>query len=114
MIAAPFLTALITLVNFVALLELVRALLGGKAGAGQSLLLDVINIWFANFIAFALWFWNIDEGGQAKLGLGLRESPDFQFPQYVLPKIVDGEWIPGFIDYVFVSSNGRDAPITSG
>ena len=80
----------------------------------QSLLLDAINIWFTNVIAFALWFWNIDEGGQAKLGLGLRESPDFQFPQYVLPKIVDGEWIPGFIDYVFVSSNGRDAPITSG
>ena len=58
--AAIILTALITISNFAALFELVRALLSGKAGAGPSLLLDAVNIWATNVIAFALWFWNID------------------------------------------------------
>ena len=106
---AMILTALITFMNFVALLELVRALLGGKGGAGQSLLLDALNIWTTNVIAFALWFWNIDRGGPALRGLGLHKSQDFLFPQYALPTPQDGEWSPGFVDYVFLSFTNATA-----
>jgi hypothetical protein len=42
---ALVLTAIITLMNFGALFELVRALFAGRAGSGQTLLLDALNIW---------------------------------------------------------------------
>lgn len=106
---AIVLTALVTFMNFIALLELVRALLSGKGGAGQSLLLDAINIWTTNVIAFALWFWNIDRGGPALRGLGRHQSQDFLFPQYALPTPNDGEWSPGFVDYVFLSFTNATA-----
>jgi hypothetical protein len=106
---AIILTALITFMNFIALLELVRALLSGKGGAGQSLLLDAINIWTTNVIAFALWFWNIDRGGPALRGLGLHKSQDFLFPQYALPTPHDGEWSPGFVDYIFLAFTNATA-----
>ena len=106
---AMILTALVTFMNFIALLELVRALLSGKGGGGQSLLLDAINIWTTNIIAFALWFWNIDRGGPALRGLGLHKSQDFLFPQYALATPNDGEWSPGFIDYVFLSFTNATA-----
>ncbi len=49
------LTALVTAMNFGALILLVRALLSGHAGTtGQTLLLDALNIWVTNVIAFAL------------------------------------------------------------
>ncbi len=52
--------------NSCSLLYLVKALISGHSGSsGQSLLLDAINIWGTNVIAFALWFWNIDRGGPA-------------------------------------------------
>ena len=106
---AMILTALVTFMNFIALLELVRALLSGKGGAGQSLLLDAINIWTTNVIAFALWFWNIDRGGPALRGMGLHKSQDFLFPQYALPTPNEGEWSPGFVDYVFLAFTNATA-----
>ena len=107
--AAIFLTALITLSNFAALFELVRALLSGKAGAGPSLLLDAVNIWATNVIAFALWFWNIDRGGPALRGLGEHNSQDFLFPQMTMASAKGADWMPGFIDYVFVAFTNATA-----
>ena len=67
---AVALTILVTVMNFASLLYLVKALLGGHSGnSGQTLLLDALNIWATNVIAFALWFWNIDRGGPASQGL---------------------------------------------
>ena len=64
---------------------------------------------FMNVIAFALWFWNIDRGGPALRGLGRHQSQDFLFPQYALPTPNDGEWSPGFVDYVFLSFTNATA-----
>ena len=106
---AIILTALITIMNFAALIELVRALLSGKGGSGQSLLLDAINIWTTNIIAFALWFWNIDRGGPALRGMSIHQRTDFLFPQYSLPVKSNDEWSPGFVDYVFLSFTNATA-----
>lgn len=107
--SAILLTALITLMNFGSLLLLVQALLGGKAGpSGQTLLLDALNIWATNVIAFALWFWSIDRGGPAARGLIAREIDDFVFPQMTM----DGSktvWSPGFVDYLYVSFTNATA-----
>ena len=106
---AIVLTALITVMNFGALLDLIHALLGGKAGIGQSLLLDAINLWVTNIIAFALWFWNIDRGGPALRGLSNNPRPDFLFPQYSLARPAEGDWVPGFVDYVFLAFTNATA-----
>ena len=107
--AAILLTALVTLMNFGALADLVRALLAGKAGGGSSLLLDALNIWTTNVITFALWFWNIDHGGPAARGLTHTDSYDFLFPQMTLPQFAEKEWVPGFVDYLFLSFTNATA-----
>ncbi len=107
--AAVGLTALITLMNLGSLLQLVSALIGGKAGAnGQTLLLDAVNIWVTNMIAFALWFWTIDRGGPAAGAQVEKETSDFLFPQMTNAAAAP-HWTPGFIDYLFLSFTNATA-----
>ena len=106
-VAAIVLTALVTLSNFAALFELVRALLAGKAGAAPLLLLDAINIWITNVLAFALWFWNIDRGGPALRGLHQTGKQDFLFPQVTSHTPIG--WTPGFVDYLFLAFTNATA-----
>jgi hypothetical protein len=101
---ALVLTAIVTLMNFGALFELVRALFAGRAGTGQTLLLDALNIWTTNVISFALWFWNIDRGGPAVRGLVQAKHPDFLFTQHtMLHDETCLHWSPGFVDYLFLA-----------
>ena len=105
---ALLLTALVTVMNFGSLLLLVRALLGGHLGApGQTLLLDAINIWATNVIAFALWYWSIDRGGPASKGVTPISQDDFLFPQMALESCKD--WSPGFPDYLYLSFTNATA-----
>ncbi len=107
--AAVGLTALVTLMNFGALLLLVRALLSGHVGAsGQTLLLDALNIWVTNVIAFALWYWSIDRGGPAARGIVLTEVNDFLFPQMQQPQQY-ANWSPGFVDYLYLAFTNASA-----
>lgn len=106
---AVVLTALVTLMNFGALALLVKALLSGHTGAsGQTLLLDAVNIWTTNVIAFALWFWSIDRGGPAARGISVREVDDFLFPQMTID-VYRANWSPGFADYLYVSFTNATA-----
>ena len=105
---ALLLTVIVMAINFDALLSVIRALLHGAKG-GQSLLLDALNIWFANVVIFALWFWNIDRGGPALRGLGAKGSPDFLFPQMLGRGDGDPDWTPGFVDYFYVSFTNATA-----
>jgi uncharacterized membrane protein len=100
---ALMLTALVSATNFGSLVELVGELIGGKLTVpGQSLLVDAMNIWATNVIAFALWFWNLDRGGPASAHLPNDRGPDFLFPQSTRPELKKS-WSPGFIDYFYVS-----------
>lgn len=103
------LTALVTVMNFATLTFLVRALLDARAAqTGQTLLLDALNIWTTNVIAFALWFWSIDRGGPASRGLVEHPTGDFLFPQMTLDQ-VKNTWSPGFIDYLYLSFTNATA-----
>lgn len=55
------LTGLVNVANLLALYGLVRAMISGHAGNGQTLLLDSLNIWITNVIVFALWYWNLED-----------------------------------------------------
>ena len=95
--------------NFIALFFLLRALLGGHAGDARSLLIDAVNIWLTNVIAFALWYWSIDRGGPASRDLTTHSMPDFLFPQMTMDDPRFTSWSPGFVDYLFLSFTNATA-----
>lgn len=108
--AALVLTMLVTLINTLALAELVRALLAGKAGSAPMLLLDALNIWTTNVIIFALWYWSADRGGPALRSFRSERGADFLFPQMTLEsKTSDAPFVPGFVDYLFLSFTNATA-----
>jgi len=107
--AAIALTALITVMNFIALFFLVKALLGGHAGNARTLLVDAVNIWWTNVVAFTLWYWSIDRGGPAARGLSAHTMPDFLFPQMTMDDPRLEGWSPGFVDYLFLSFTNATA-----
>lgn len=109
--AAIILTALITVMNCGSLVQLLAALLDGAAKTnGHTLLLDAVNLWSTNVIAFTLWFWSMDRGGPASRGIARKEVDDFLFPQMTFGN-ADGaqKWSPGFIDYMFLSFTNATA-----
>jgi hypothetical protein len=109
--SALLLTAVITLINFGALIELVHRLLHGTASKeGQTLLLDALNIWGTNVIVFGLWYWSTDRGGPAARGLAPIEKCDFLFPQMTMDGATRPKgWSPGFVDYLFLSFTNATA-----
>lgn len=107
--AALGLTVLITVLNFIALYYLIKALLGGHGGTAQTLLVDAVNIWGTNIIAFALWFWTMDRGGPASRGVSSKAQPDLLFPQMSMTDPRYQDWSPGFIDYLFVAFTNATA-----
>ena len=111
------LTAVITVMNSLSLLKVIRQLLLGHFGAnGVALLLDAIKIWTINFVAFALWYWTLDRGGPAARGITRHNRPDFLFPQMTLDRSAsstvdpgDEAWSPGFVDYLFLAFTNASA-----
>jgi hypothetical protein len=67
---------------------------------------DAGLIWFANTVTFAVWYWEIDEGGPGKRHSDAHNSEDFQFPQDQ-----DGAsgWSSDFVDYLFLAFNQSTA-----
>lgn len=106
---ALVLTAVVSVTNFASLVALVSELVRGKLTVpGQSLLLDAMNIWATNVIAFALWFWNLDRGGPALCHIGTESAGDFLFPQMMKAELEEN-WSPGFVDYFYLSFTNATA-----
>lgn len=108
---ATILTAFSTLINVIALALLMQAIVKGHAGSGQTLLLDSVNIWVTNVVVFALWYWILDRGGPSSRGLVPDHKRDFLFTQQQLNDQVQGfsDWLPGFIDYLFLAYTNATA-----
>ena len=103
------LAAILSLMNAGALFGLVRALLHGRASNGTTLLIDALNIWITNVIVFALWFWSTDRGGPPTCGLVKRVDADFLFPQMTFDERAARAWLPGFVDYLYLSFTNATA-----
>ena len=72
---------------------------------GPSVLLVAFEVWITNVIAFAILYWELDDGGPvARRVLGTNdEAPqDFLFPQQGVERLAAG-WKPVFFDYVTFS-----------
>jgi uncharacterized membrane protein len=99
------LIALVGAANALALGLLVHYLLRGGRAGGADLLVSAITIWLTNVLVFALWYWELDDGGPGRRavrgGVG-----DFRFPQQ---QGVAGSWTPGFVDYLYLSFTNATA-----
>ena len=100
--------AIITLALIGSVGLLVRTLPGQKQ-APLPLLLSGAELWLANVLVFALWYWRLDGGGpntrDRRPEFGSRS---FVFPQMQIEKIERGRfgaegWRPGFVDYLFIA-----------
>ncbi len=101
------LIALITVVNGVAALRLLKGILTRSPfDSAHDLLTIGAVIWLTNVIAFALWYWDLDAGGAADRAAGAtRVRPALVFPEMSLREHVPSGWYPQFVDYLAASFN---------
>ena len=91
----------LALVNQVYVVIIVVQLVNGQID-GPSILLTAFAVWITNVIAYALVYWELDQGGPyARRIDGVRDDApqDFQFPQ----QQNGASWDPVFFDYAFFS-----------
>jgi len=105
------LIGLVSMVNLYSLVELVHDLLrGGKPpGGGHALILAGVVLWGTNVLLFGLWYWELDRGGPMRRMLVREAKPDFLFPQMTEKKLAPEGWLPGLIDYLYVSFTNATA-----
>ena len=87
---------------------LVEALIDHSLDA-VTLLISGVLLWASNILTFALWYWEIDGGGPAHRHATGCGSTDFAFPQKVLGGDALANWMPDFVDYVFLAFNTNTA-----
>jgi uncharacterized membrane protein len=109
------LIAVLNFYNMMSVILLVNDLVNPHAKHHGVTAADLLRsgglIWSTNVIVFALWFWEIDEGGSelrddASVRVTDAEA-DFLFPQIMLlqskAKCVPHTWRPMFLDYLYLS-----------
>ena len=76
--------------------------------AGQLLIAGAM-VWLSNNVAFALLYWEFDDGGPAVRAHGLPPHPDFAFPHQLNPDLAPPGWKPQFLDYLYVAFTTANA-----
>jgi uncharacterized membrane protein len=88
-------------------LILLIAALPDHKEAPKELLKSAAALWISNILVFASWYWRLDAGGPHERELrGVHTEGAFLFPQMTLD---DPDWIPGFVDYLFLAFNTSTA-----
>ncbi len=99
------LIVLISVANIYALERLSHELLiGGRVSNGHALIRAAINIYLTNIIVFALLYWEIDGSGPLKRTWQELRNRDFLFPQMTTPDFAPLNWVPRFVDYLYLSA----------
>jgi hypothetical protein len=112
---------MIALTNLVSLVLLVGQLVASSTSHGRLLLLAAGQVWVTNVIVFAAAYWELDRGGPvARTRTDRRHlaAADFRFTQDedadTAPEVAAGssqanDWVPSFIDYLYVSLTNSSA-----
>lgn len=100
---------IITLALIAALIRLVKGIPEHLETPG-ALLRSAIALWVSNILISALWYWKLDAGGPLRRELpnGMASS-SFLFPQMSGKAGGDPEWVPNFVDYLFLAFNTSTA-----
>ena len=99
------LIAIVAVINVFSLIFLVRALIFEHTTLLQAnqLLQSGFTIYVTNIFMFALLYWEMDGGGPDRRP-GVGRARDFLFPQMIHPAITKEGWLPGFTDYLYLST----------
>ncbi len=103
------LIALVSFTNIVSLVLLCHYLLRGGKANGHPLILGGIVLWVTNVLLFGLWYWQLDRGGPIERALSTGLFPDFLFPQMQEKHFAPPDWMPGLVDYLYVSLTNATA-----
>jgi hypothetical protein len=107
----------LTLIGFVSAANIVSLYLlchfllhhGTREVNGDALIRSGMALWITNVLLFALWYWELDRGGPLDRALGTGAFPDFLFPQMTERKFAPPHWMPGLVDYLYVSFTNATA-----
>ncbi len=108
-VASLLLIALVNVATVASLALLVHAVLSGEPVSGRTLIFSGIQIWLTLILVFALWYWELDRGGPTVRGGAEERTPDFLFPQMGTHELGQADWMPVFLDYLYVSFTNATA-----
>jgi uncharacterized membrane protein len=98
------LIGVISAINIFSLILLLDALFVGHTEvSGRSLLLNGLAVYATNVLLFALWYWEMDGNGPDRR-TSMQAKRDFLFPQMIHVKYAGDNWLPGFGDYLYLST----------
>jgi hypothetical protein len=102
---ALLLVSVVAAINIFSLIFLVQELMYGQFQGtnGHVLLQSGLTIYVTNIFMFALLYWEMDGGGPDKR-VAEEKKRDFVFPQMLHSNISGPMWLPGFIDYMYLSA----------
>lgn len=102
---AMALIAIVAGINIFSLVFLVRALMFEHIVPieGGQLLQSAFTIYVTNIFMFALLYWEMDGGGPDRR-VSSNRVRDFLFPQMIHSHISKVGWLPGFMDYLYLST----------
>jgi len=108
---AMALIGLVSIFNIISLYLLCHFLLhhGTSSHEGRPLILAGIVLWVTNVLLFGLWYWELDRGGPLARSTIPDAAPDFLFPQMTETRHAPKDWMPGLIDYLYVSFTNATA-----
>ena len=81
----------------------------GRGTSAPALLRDAALLWAINVVTFAVWYWEVDDGGPVVRRRGGHRSEDFLFPQANVATAAARTWHPSFVDYLFLAFNTSTA-----
>jgi hypothetical protein len=102
-------------------LGILVSLLSAKDASGNHLLVGAMQIWTTNVIGFGLLYWELDRGGpvlRRSVARSKMPDADWRFSQDENDDAVievsrasseSGDWIPNFVDYLYVSLTNSSA-----
>jgi len=108
-VASLLLIAVLNVALVGSLALLVNVVLSGEPVDGRTLILSGIQIWLTLILVFALWYWELDRGGPALRGHPDERPPDLLFPQMATPELNQPDWMPSFLDYLYVGFTNATA-----
>jgi uncharacterized membrane protein len=99
------LIGIVLLANLSSLELVLQALFSANKTDAPHLLLFALDIYITNIVVFAMFYWEMDNGGPGARRANDTETRDFLFPQQNMA--AKRTWYPTFFDYLYVSlTNG--------
>ena len=83
---------------------------GNETNSASELLTAGSVVWVSNILAFSLLYWELDGGGSAaRTHAWPQRRLDLAFPEDLNPHVAPMNWLPRFIDYLYLGFTNATA-----